>query len=98
MWILWGSHFYLYVCVCGLNMYEHSLPLVVSERDPLSRHFEVDDSGRRRGVHGESLCGRLLHRLMSCQRLQRHRPQVPHITRCNTHTHNKGTCQQQNEN
>lgn len=74
-------------------MCEHSLPLVISERDPLCRHLEVDDGGRWWGVHGERQRGRLLHRLMSRQRLQRHRAQVPHVTRCTvtqTHTQNKG--------
>lgn len=61
---------------------EHSLPLVVGEGDPLCRHFKVDDGGRRRGVHGERQGGRLLNRLISRQRLQRHRAQVPHVTRC----------------
>lgn len=69
------------VCVFELHMCEHSLSLVVSERDPLCRNLEVDDGGRRRGVHGECQRGRLLNRLMSRQRLQLHRAQVPHVTR-----------------
>lgn len=69
---------------------KHLLPLVVSERDALRRHFEVDHGGRRGRGHGDGMCGGLLYCLVTRQRLQRHRTQVPHVTRCtvstNTHT------------
>lgn len=67
-------------------MCDHSLPLVVGERDALRRHFEVDDGGGRRRIHGQRHRGRLLDRLVSRQRLQRHRAQVPHVTRYTNNT------------
>lgn len=76
---------YVHLCVFGLNVCEHSLPLVVSERDPLRRHLEVNHGGRWRGVLGERQRGRLLNRLVSRQRLQLHRAQVPHVTRYTVH-------------
>lgn len=63
-------------------MHRHSLPLVVGERDSLSRHLEVDDGGGRRRVHGECERGGLLDRLVPRQRLQLHRAQIPDITGC----------------
>lgn len=69
------------VCLCDVQV-KHLLPLVVSERDALRRHLEVDHSGRRGRVHGDGLRGGLLNRLVTRQRLQRHRTQVPHVTRC----------------
>lgn len=61
---------------------EHLLPLVVGERDALRRHFEVDHGGRRGRSRGDGLRGGLLNRLVTRQRLQRNRTQVPHVTRC----------------
>lgn len=80
---------WIQICICTcLDICEHSLPLVVSERDPLCRHFKMDDSGCWRRVLGERKGGRLLNRLLSRQRLQLHRAQVPHVTCCsNTNRH-----------
>lgn len=67
-------------CVLKLHACEHLLPLVVSKRDPLCRHFKMDNSRCRRGVHGKCQRRGFLNCLMSCQWLQRNRTQVPHIT------------------
>lgn len=69
------------VCFSSVPV-KHLLSLVVSERDALRRHFEVDHGGGRWRVHGDGLRGGLLNRLVTRQRLQRHRTKVPHITRC----------------
>lgn len=70
------------VCVFGAYWCKHSLPLVVSECDPLCWHFEVDNGGLLRGVHGECYRRGLLNCLMSSQWLQCHRAQIPHVTCC----------------
>lgn len=71
-----------HVRVFGVYWCKHSLPLVVGECDPLCWNFEVDNSGLLRGVRGERYrCG-LLNCLMSCQWLQCHRAQIPHVTCC----------------
>lgn len=59
----------------------HSLPLTVSERDALRRHFEVDGGRIRQRVVRQCLTDRLGNGLRPRERLHVHRVDVENIAR-----------------
>lgn len=73
---------FLSVCFRGRD----SLPLVVCECNPLCGHFKVNNGGCGGRIHAEYNRGGFLHTLNSCQRLQIHTAQEPHVTRYTTHS------------
>lgn len=65
---------------CCLN----SLPLAVSERDALLRHFKVDGGGVGQRAAGQRLADGLGHSLRPRQRLHVYRVDVEDVARCTT--------------